>query len=241
MSNASRCRPKIFNWSYLVLSDLKKQIVKFANKYPNQKEDYKILDVGCGLAPYKIFFRNFKDYLCLDTFDAPNINIKGTIEKVPLNDDSIDFILCTQVLEHTSDVSQSISEIHRVLKKGGLAFLSFPFAAHIHGKDDRWRFSPYTIELLFKDFEILSIQNSGSVFISLGQYLNTFIAYFPLGRYLGIPFFMVNNLLAMIMNFLLQNIILFPFKLIMSRDAYQQMRFNIVDSLPLNYSLVIKK
>jgi 2-polyprenyl-6-hydroxyphenyl methylase / 3-demethylubiquinone-9 3-methyltransferase len=43
-------------------------------------------------------------------------------EKLPFDDNSFDIVFCCDVLEHVSDVPKVISEISRVLKKGGLFF-----------------------------------------------------------------------------------------------------------------------
>lgn len=43
-------------------------------------------------------------------------------EKLPFDDGVFDMVFCCDVLEHVNDVSKVISEIARVLKKGGLFF-----------------------------------------------------------------------------------------------------------------------
>lgn len=45
---------------------------------------------------------------------------------LPLADKSVDFVVCTEVLEHTASPTQILLEIRRVLKAGGLAYVTVP-------------------------------------------------------------------------------------------------------------------
>jgi ubiquinone/menaquinone biosynthesis C-methylase UbiE len=47
-------------------------------------------------------------------------------EAIPLEDESVDLILCTEVLEHLPDSGQAVREIRRILRNGGSAILSIP-------------------------------------------------------------------------------------------------------------------
>lgn len=79
------------------------------------------------------------------------------------NEDKIDssifdIIVCTEVLEHTLNPFLAITEIYRLLKKGGVLLMSTPFDFRIHGPlPDCWRFSEHGIKALLKDFEIVDL------------------------------------------------------------------------------------
>lgn len=69
-----------------------------------------------------------------------------------------DFIVCTEVLEHTLQPFDAVKEIERILKKGGLVFVSTPYNFRIHGPlPDCWRFTEHGLRALFKNFEILEL------------------------------------------------------------------------------------
>lgn len=71
---------------------------------------------------------------------------------------SYDYIVCTEVLEHTRQPFEAVNSIYCMLKMGGLAFISTPFNFRIHGPlPDCWRFTEHGLRELFKAFEIIEL------------------------------------------------------------------------------------
>lgn len=69
-----------------------------------------------------------------------------------------DFVVCTEVLEHTRNPFGAAIEIERILKKGGKAFISTPFDFRIHGPlPDCWRFTEHGLKELFKNMEVVEL------------------------------------------------------------------------------------
>lgn len=69
-----------------------------------------------------------------------------------------DFIVCTEVLEHTRQPFDATRNMLQMLKPGGLVFVSTPFNFRIHGPlPDCWRFTEHGLRELFKDYEILEL------------------------------------------------------------------------------------
>ena len=93
------------------------------------------LDIGCGNNPY-LFHKRFKNYIGLDvnidvlrkiSRDIPDANLtRASGFDTPFKDASFDLIICTEVLEHLKTPEKMISEISRVLAKGGKAIISIP-------------------------------------------------------------------------------------------------------------------
>ena len=52
--------------------------------------------------------------------------LKGSAYSLPFPDESIDLIVCSEVLEHLHEYNEAVYEIHRVLKPGGKFFASVP-------------------------------------------------------------------------------------------------------------------
>lgn len=70
-----------------------------------------------------------------------------------------DFVVCTEVLEHTRQPFDAVSEMRRLLKPHGLAFVSTPFNFRIHGPlPDCWRFTEHGLRELFRQFSIIELK-----------------------------------------------------------------------------------
>ena len=104
------------------------------------KESKKVLDVGCGngelicmlaeeghecvaLDLSKNRLGKFKDR----TRKLGMVQIQGDAMNIPLQDSSIDVIMCSEVLEHIMDYEKVVKEIHRVLKQDGRIVVSVPY------------------------------------------------------------------------------------------------------------------
>ena len=104
--------------------------------------DYRgaILDVGCGqglllkklrtrAAQGSTFFGvDISPKLCeIARKNNPEATITvGDVEALTYADNSFDIITMTEVLEHLLDFNKALSEIHRVLKSGGILIVSVP-------------------------------------------------------------------------------------------------------------------
>lgn len=75
-----------------------------------------------------------------------------------LPDETYDFVVCTEVLEHTLQPFDAVGEIRRVMKTGGLLFGTAPFNFRIHGPlPDCWRFTEHGLRALLTGFEVLEL------------------------------------------------------------------------------------
>lgn len=71
--------------------------------------------------------------------------------KIP--SDRFDAVICTEVLEHVLNPFNAVDEIWRMLKQGGVCFVSTPFNLRIHGPlPDCWRFTDHGLRSLFHRF-----------------------------------------------------------------------------------------
>ncbi|WP_208022073.1 class I SAM-dependent methyltransferase [Pseudomaricurvus hydrocarbonicus] len=71
------------------------------------------------------FTAKFGKYESADIF-MKGVDHKVDIQNLPFDDNSYDFIFASHVLEHIPDDDKAISEINRVLKPNGIAFLPVP-------------------------------------------------------------------------------------------------------------------
>lgn len=89
--------------------------------------------------------------------------IRGSLLEVPMEDASVDAVLCTQVLEHINEHEKAASELARVLKPGGHAVITVPTPPEPFSSDDHKRegytakelaelFAPFGFEPLWQDW-----------------------------------------------------------------------------------------
>ena len=65
-------------------------------------------------------------YIATDLFEMPGISLRSDLTKLGFADDSFDVIICYHVLEHIPNDGAAMSELARILKPGGIAFIQVP-------------------------------------------------------------------------------------------------------------------
>jgi SAM-dependent methyltransferase len=124
----------------------------------------KILDAGSKNRPYDYLFEG--EIIAIDLKPLNKSVQKGDITDLKFNDGSFDGILSTEVFEYIKEPKKAIFEIHRVLKKDGIALVSVPFMYKAH--QDAVRYTrEYLAELFLKWLRFLRLE----IFI---QYFLTF-------------------------------------------------------------------
>jgi len=99
-------------------------------------------------------------YLNLDLDTSPNIF--ADVTKTPLQAESVDCILCTEVLEHLPNPQECADEIYRLLREDGVVFASVPFFYPVHADPyDFQRFTEDGLRLLFRNFKSVEVYRMG--------------------------------------------------------------------------------
>jgi len=97
--------------------------------------------------------KNF--YSSIDMKNAEIIEVEYPsvdMQNLPFKNDTFDFVLSDQVIEHLQNPHQAINESYRVLKKGGIGIHTTCFINYIHRVPiDFWRFSPEALRYICKD------------------------------------------------------------------------------------------
>ena len=107
-----------------------------------------LLDVGCGIKPFETTFAPYVErYIGLEYspesgYLGNKADFCGDAAFLPLADESVDTILCTEVMEHVSNPEKTIEEFARVLRPGGTLITTAPFFFPIHDTYDFFRYSP---------------------------------------------------------------------------------------------------
>jgi len=109
-----------------------------------------ILNIGSGNQPRQ------PNTVNVDMMDYANVDIVCDIHRLPFKDNSIDAVMSIAVLEHVREPAKVLSEVHRVLKPGGLVFSVIPFMQPFHASPhDYQRYTLPGIEYLHRDFRIM--------------------------------------------------------------------------------------
>lgn len=114
-----------------------------------------VADLGCGIMPYKKYLLSngkINRYTGIDLQHSeyhnqikPDLYWDGFI--IPFEDNSLDWVIVTEFLEHYFDTSHILMEIKRVLKAGGKAFFTVPFIYMLHEVPfDYHRFTPFSLQ-----------------------------------------------------------------------------------------------
>lgn len=145
------------------------------------------VDVGSGNAIYKdVISEKVDEYIMVDKSSVHNHMFQTSKEKfidadikdLPFDDNSVDSIILTQVLEHIDEPHKAMSEVSRILKKDGVLILSVPFIYQAHATPyDYFRFSEYGLKNLLKDYdyEILEFHYQGYLGTAIFSIINGFI------------------------------------------------------------------
>jgi SAM-dependent methyltransferase len=106
------------------------------------------LDLGCGLRPMvqnNCLYLEVYPSLTADVIVEPNC-------RYPFRSQSFDGIGCFAVLEHVTKPWQVVTEIHRMLKPGGKAYIVWPFLQPVHGYPSHYyNATREGLKLMFED------------------------------------------------------------------------------------------
>jgi SAM-dependent methyltransferase len=152
-----------------------------------------ILDVGAGWLRNKQYCTHLiyksQDFCQYDgvgdgvalqngSWDTSKIDIVSDITNIPIDDQSFDNVLCSEVLEHVPDSVAALKELTRILKKNGRLILTAPFLMPTHqapyyftsGFSRYW----YIHHLKQLGCEIHEIKTNGDFYSLLAQELRRF-------------------------------------------------------------------
>jgi SAM-dependent methyltransferase len=107
-----------------------------------------ILNLGSGTTVIR------KDVTNVDLYPFENVNIVADIADLPFTDNSVDAVICEEVLEHVPNPAAVVSEMLRVLKPGGLVYVVVPFVFSFHSSpSDYYRWSKTGLRKLMDHFK----------------------------------------------------------------------------------------
>jgi len=130
----------IFNMGF-VGKNAKKAIKEIGN-------DKIILNLGSGMKKVR------NDVINVDFYPFQNVDVVADISNLPFVDNSVDAVINEFVLEHVKNPEVIVREIYRILKLGGILYITIPFVASFHSSpSDYYRWTKHGLLEMLKDFE----------------------------------------------------------------------------------------
>ncbi len=113
-----------------------------------------MLDIGCGVMPYKSAIMadgKVERYIGMDIVNSDYHNrvvpdLAWDAQHIPLENESVDSAMATEFFEHYFDTQNAMKEIARVLRPDGVLFATVPFIWNLHEVPyDEYRFTPFSL------------------------------------------------------------------------------------------------
>jgi SAM-dependent methyltransferase len=206
-SVSDRLAPSVFQYDYLVLKTLGRDIQSLVDRLPAMSTAPLALDLGAEKSPYAALLRQEGfEVRRLDLTVDSNPDYVGTVEDTGLENDRFDLILCTQVLEHCTNPWTAIRELSRILKPGGFAIVSVPHVWFYHPHPaDNWRFTQEGVLRLCQAgrMTLIELRSQGGTVLTLFQVV-CFSLYGIIGKW-GALIYAVLNVIAEPLDRLLPN------------------------------------
>ena len=152
----ARLHPSLTNPNWLILRRRRQIFEAGLDRLPGS--GLSVLDIGGRLQPYRpLLEARTKNYVAVDLQMTPLVNVGAAAEALPFRDEQFDFVICTQVFEYLPDPASAVAEISRVLRKGGVLFLSAPSVFLRENDKEFWRFLPEGLRHLLRGFETVQV------------------------------------------------------------------------------------
>jgi len=161
--------------------DVHKQFRRFFEKY--MPPDSVVYDVGCGQKPFAALLEGkVRKHIGVDVADGfyqpHQVDLIGSAYDVPAPDGIADAVILSEVIEHLETPLLAVQEAHRLLKPGGLVFLSFPFLYPQHAAPrDYLRFTEFYLanKIAGENLDIVESSRLGGYWYLMGMYASMYL------------------------------------------------------------------
>lgn len=159
--------PRPWHHNYLALRANRAVLEHARAALSPRRAGTRVLDVGCGSAPFARLFAESFYVGCDISAAAIGATVLGENASLPFVDNAFDLVISSETLEHTARVDTAITELIRVARPGGVIFVTVPFLYPTHGlPHDYQRLTEPKLRSAFGDCEILCLKPSNSLLSS---------------------------------------------------------------------------
>lgn len=143
-------------------------------------QNYNVLDIGTGRGHFIDIFGRQNNLVCLDFLPYKDVDVVVNFENgLPIKSGIFDVVVLSNVLEHSFNISELLSETSRVLKSGGIVLGTVPFMTKVHQKPyDFHRPTNYALERFLAEahFHSIEVYPLNSLFELFAQNVKTFFS-----------------------------------------------------------------
>jgi len=175
----------LLNKAYICDTKLRRSVERAICEYAKGT----VIDVGCGTSPYQslVESRSGVDrYIGMeypgarDYFgeEITSVDLMGDVQDLPIHSETVDLVLCLEVIEHVPEPEMAMREVLRVLKPSGVFILSAPSTFKLHMEPhDYHRFTKYGLQYLLSkmEFKVITLECRGKASAAVGQTLSSYL------------------------------------------------------------------
>ena len=148
----------------------KDRLIHYVDKF-SDNADAIIVDIGAGA-------KKFANVISLDIYNYPGIDLCSRADKIPFSDNSVDMIITTSAIEHIVNIGKVFNEMDRILKPGGIVFITAPFICPYHPEPyDLRRWSAAGIQDSLPDYKCIESGSVQGPFATLFVVLTSFCSW----------------------------------------------------------------
>lgn len=190
----------------------RQELVRYASA--SVPPDAKLLDAAAGECPDRPYFQHTRYESCdWSQNSTKSHDFLCDLRSIPVPDSNYDAIICILALDDAAQPQEWLNEFARILKPGGMLFISAPLNGRIHNPPHHYyHFSPYALRLLGENagFEVKRMHAWGGIFGCLSHYSHSLPKYirrqYPLAK---VPAVFRYVLMVSILPFYLLFVLLF--------------------------------
>lgn len=161
---SDRGDPRLRQHDYLHLRPLAEDLEVRIAETARNRSGARVLDLGSGATPYReCFGKRIGEYVAVDAAAAYSPSLVARGESLPFPDRSFDAVLSTQTLCLVDDPAAFTREIARVMRPGGIVWLSTTFAYPFDSARPEHRFGEPELRSLFSGLEIREVVSQGGM------------------------------------------------------------------------------
>jgi ubiquinone/menaquinone biosynthesis C-methylase UbiE len=170
--------PRLEQSVYFVVKHLHDFIISSLHQYVRANST--VVDIGCGEQPMRTLIEEKgAQYIGVDIVQNSQntVDIVCSGASIQLPDNSVECILCTEVVEHVPEIDKVFSEFTRILKPNGYIILTCPFLYPLHEEPhDFNRPTPYLLEFLANKYSltVLKLEKTGNGIECIATILDVF-------------------------------------------------------------------